>query len=401
MIGNCPAENPDKNLESLCNGKSSLLDLPVSDLDTNVIYKNAFCARCNNVAKEAYWKFFATCHKNYTLSDNILNNRSLMLEFIMTNCKWSFLPRENNDLKRCLAVEKECPDSEYVQTEPLLPNLCSFYAFPVCYNVRKKNPHCEICRGMDISSYHCDCSHLGPTLEPPLGISGSLLILFDFSSSSSHTMTVGKHKTVVTNKACADGFAFDPFRDRCIQLHMTKSANSTNETAGKVSCNGSGFAHFDITLVTLYSNGSLWIPLYKRMYSNHSYFIKNSSVFVCLNLTRNYTEMTALASEDSVKVTVQQIVTYIGCAVSMMSLILLVCIYAFIAELRTLPGKNLMSLSIAMLLFHIFFLLNGQTNRPNLCNAAAFLLHYFLLSSFCWMSVMAFDVVKTFASKGT
>ena len=53
-----------------------------------------------------------------------------------------------------------------------------------------------------------------------------------------------------------------------------------------------------------------------------------------------------------------------------------------------------------MLSYHTVFLLTGQMNRPSLCTAVSVLLHYFLLSSFCWMSVMAFDVAKTFGTKG-
>lgn len=84
----------------------------------------------------------------------------------------------------------------------------------------------------------------------------------------------------------------------------------------------------------------------------------------------------------------------------MVSLIFLLAIYITLPELRTLPGRNLISLSCAMLLYHIFFLLTGQTDKPYLCVAVSVLLHFLLLSSFCWMGVMAFDVAKTFGAKG-
>ena len=92
--------------------------------------------------------------------------------------------------------------------------------------------------------------------------------------------------------------------------------------------------------------------------------------------------------------------TYVGCSISITSLILLLGVYITFSEQRTLPGKLLMRLSISMLFYHTFFLMSGQTNRPHLCKAVSILLHYFVLSTFFWISVMAFDVAKTFTKKG-
>lgn len=404
MIGRCPSNRDnDKNLESLCTATASTNDLfkmlPVSDLDNNIVYKNVFCAGCNGASNQAYWKFSASC-ENLEAHD-LPSNRSLMLHFVINNCKWSFKEPHDKyqDLKRCLAVEKSCPDSMLGKKEPLLPKMCSFYAFPVCNDVRKKNPHCEVCHGIDISAYHCSC------LMPPAltGIPGpetiipSLDILFDFSSSSSHSVKVGDETTVVDNKACSDGFLFDPFAETCAQIH--KLTVPVNETSITLNCSGSGFVKINTRFATLFPNGSIWIFSRKRIYNNGSYLFNGSSLLICMNLTQNYTETTKLISRDT-KITVRQIITYIGCAISMISLIFLLAIYITFGELRTLPGKNLMCLSCAMLLYHTVFLMTGQSNRPYLCTTVSVLLHYFLLSLFCWMSVMAFDVAKTFGTKG-
>ena len=410
MVGSCPSANSDKELEELCAAKSSMADLfkmlPVSDLDSHTVYKNVFCARCNRASNQKYWKFSASCEA--LEPSDLPSNRTLMLQFVINKCEWTFKePRDNyQDLKLCLAVEKRCPSSALIQQEPLLPGLCSFYVFPVCDNVRAKNPHCKLCQGHDISNYQCSCWQ--PPIAPPPtefpGVGGipPLDILFDFSSSSSHTVKVGDTKTVVNHKACADGFMFDPFAEKCVQIYEPKPAVSANETSVNINCDSSGFVKMNISLVVLLPNGSIWIPLHKRTYSNGSYFINGSSVFVCMNLTRNYTEtatVIAVVSKDT-KITARQILTYIGCAISMISLILLLGIYITVSELRTLPGKNLMSLSCAMLSYHTAFLLTGQTNYTYLCTTVSVLLHYCLLVSFCWMSVMAFDVAKTFGGKG-
>ena len=394
LIGSCPPHNTDKRLESLCTAKSSTADLfgmlPVSDFIDKIDYKNVFCARCNHAKNQTYWKFSASCESALDLP----RNRSLMLQYIMSSCEWSFEPPSdyNNHSKRCLAVQEICPHLELVQKEPLLPDLCSFYAFPVCYNVRTKNPHCEICKGNDISRYWCRCQTPSPPVPTAPGSIPSLDILFHFSSSS-HIIKVGNQETIVKNKVCTEDFVFDPFVEKCVQIHVD-IPNKGLENGTYVNCS---FIEINVSLAALLPNGSVWIPSHKSIYSNESYFILGSSLFLCIDLKHSYTDTEVFVST---KITLLQILTYIGCAISMISLIFLLAIYIALPELRTLPGRNLISLSCAMLLYHIFFLLTGQADKPYICMAVSLLLHYFLLSSFCWMGVMAFDVAKTFGATG-
>lgn len=420
MVGSCPAYNTDKNLESLCTAKSSNANLfgmlPVSDLTNNTVYKNVFCASCNQATNLTYWKFSATCEG--ISSHEIPKNRSLKLAFIIKECEWYFQsPSAKSDyLKFCLAIEQTCPDSELVDEEPVLRDLCSFYVFPACANT--KNLHCRICNGQ-VSEYSCKCN--SPWPEAPVtsgpgapGMSGPgapgipgpgapaippLSILFEFSLSS-HSVHVGDKKTVVRNKECADGFVFDPFNENCVQIHASMSTPemALRNISGSEDNTNCSYVTMNISSVSLLSNGSIWIPLHKRIYNKERYLINGSSVFLCSDFKRDYIKTETLVS---VKITLIQIFTYIGCGASMISLISLLGIYIALPELRTLPGKNLMSLSCAMLLYHVFFLLTGQTDTPNLCLVVSVLLHYFLLSSFFWMGVMALDVARTFGGKGT
>ena len=214
-------------------------------------------------------------------------------------------------------------------------------------------------------------------------------------------MQVGNTKTVVRNKVCAEDFVFDPFNEKCIQIHVSMSIpeKALQNTSGSkdgsyINCS---YVEMNISLVSLLSNSSIWIPSHKRRYNKESYLINGSSVLLCADFKRVYTETGTLVA---MKMSPLQISTYIGCAISMISLISLLSIYIALPELRNLPGKNLLSLSCAMLLYHALFLLTGQTDKPNLCVAVSVLLHYFLLSSFCWMGVMAYDVALTFGRKG-
>lgn len=408
LIGSCPSDNSDRSLESLCTVSSSSLELPVIDLHDNSLYKNFFCAICNSAYNPVYWNFSASCKGNFLrkrLGDNTYN-RKMMLDFIIKNCDWEFtVPRVSSNLKNCLSVKVQCTESD--PEHLLLSSLCSFYAFPVCKDIQRKNPHCEMCRGNVISESSCVCDlslgYLTPLLTGPLSLVPSLDILFDFSSPSDHTVTIGDLKTTVKNKECSYGFLFDPLSEECVQMYAPENvvglSVTNNGSFVRYNCKGSGFVKLDISSVIVLPNGSIWIPLHKRTYNNESYFINGSMVFVCVNLTRNFTGTTRFIFKDET-LTGKQILTYVGCAISIISLILLLGVYILFKDLRTLPGKNLMSLSTAMLFYHTLFLMSGQTSRPHLCMAVSVLLHYFLLATFCWMSVMAFDVTKTFTKKG-
>ena len=462
MVSSCPVYNTNRNLESLCASRSSEADLfgmlPVSDLKNKIAYKNEFCARCNQATNLTYWKFSASCEG--LSSHDIPTNRSLMLAFIMKECKWYFQPpsAKSDYLKLCLAIEQNCLDSELADEEPVLRDLCSFYAFPVCGDVHTKNPHCSICKG---NAFSCKCKipvsgapgpqgpHGPPGSFGPPGSSGPpgpsgpygphrpprpygpagphgpqeppgqhrphgpagqhgppgippLNILFDFSSTS-HSVQVGDTKTTVKNKVCAEGFVYDPFNEKCVQIHVFTAISeialanaSGSRDRSYINCS---YVEMNISVVSLLSNGSIWIPLHKRIYNKEMYFINGSSVLLCADFKSVYAETETLLSMTR-KMSPLQISTYIGYAISMISLISLLSIYIALPELRTLPGKNLISLSCAMLLYHVLFLLTGQTDKPNLCVAVSVLLHYFLLSSFCWMGVMAYDVAWTFGVKG-
>ena len=124
---------------------------------------------------------------------------------------------------------------------------------------------------------------------------------------------------------------------------------------------------------------------------------------LCTNFTRSYTEKStqqAPGKFESQEELAKELITYIGGGLSVFGLLMLLAVYSWFSELRNLPGKIVMSLSGALLIYQVCFFLTGQTERRGVCSAVAIVLHYFLLASFTWMSVMAFEVARTFTTKG-
>ena len=94
-------------------------------------------------------------------------------------------------------------------------------------------------------------------------------------------------------------------------------------------------------------------------------------------------------------------ITFIGSILSIISLLFLVVVYMSFKELRNLPGKRLVSLSIALVWYQIIFRLSAvYKDVEGLCKAVAICLHFFFLAAFSWMSVIAFDTTNTFKVQG-
>ena len=87
----------------------------------------------------------------------------------------------------------------------------------------------------------------------------------------------------------------------------------------------------------------------------------------------------------------------IGLSISMVTLVFLITLYSLVKELRTTPGKIIIGLSTSILVYQIILLASPQfTENAVPCSIAAVCLHFAILSSFAWMSIMSFDVWKTF-----
>ena len=91
------------------------------------------------------------------------------------------------------------------------------------------------------------------------------------------------------------------------------------------------------------------------------------------------------------------VISYVGIGLSIVCLLVVLITYSLFKELRTLPGVNLMNLCLALLAAHSMFMVAGATRVRLLCRSIAVLLHYFNLSSFVWMSIIAFDTYRTFS----
>ena len=151
-------------------------------------------------------------------------------------------------------------------------------------------------------------------------------------------------------------------------------------------------------------NGAVHVKPHHKVYGNTSYKIHANKLFLCVNFSRNATVL-VVAKQHSIGYTkpeaaTLQIMTSVGCIASMVSLILLLTTYTYFSELRNLAGRIIINLSLSLMFYQGVFLGAVKTASHEQCKIIAILLHFFVLCSFTWMNVMAYDVHKTFTSSG-
>ncbi|XP_028407271.1 deleted in malignant brain tumors 1 protein-like [Dendronephthya gigantea] len=94
------------------------------------------------------------------------------------------------------------------------------------------------------------------------------------------------------------------------------------------------------------------------------------------------------------------VVSTIGCALSLVGLVLTIITILLFRELRTkIPSQILLNFCIALSLLLIVFLVYTElpkTSPVSGCRAVAVALHYFLLAAFLWMAVEGFNMYLAF-----
>ena len=393
-VNSCPEEWRKYTTSALCMNNTTddlLSELPVFDWNNLTLYKNVFCAFCNRAENISYWGLEARCGSTAVTE---MNFHSLVA--FVKGCNLSYFHpfQQRRFLKKCTPQEQRLENLSAAKrnlTTKKLCSMCSEYSMEWCFKKQRfRNPHCLLCQG-DMTHFtesYC-CQPHTPVLPP-------LSILFDFQSTTKYLIkakTQRNTRTVQVEAAlkCSRHEVYDPFSDMCRGIHF--KITSGNETSN---CTGLIFKPQDYQL---FSNGSVFIPSHGKTYDRGSYVLNGTLLVLCTNLTYNLSR--PMIREESVEnLHFLHLATYIGSAVSLVALVMLLLTYFCNSELRNLPGKITICLASSLLVSHVlYFVINYSDVRP-LCTTIGVLMHYWLLASFLWMNAMAVCVHGTFTNKG-
>jgi hypothetical protein len=136
---------------------------------------------------------------------------------------------------------------------------------------------------------------------------------------------------------------------------------------------------------------------------NNSHYIGH--IFSDFEITEHYTAIVCTlqhdkGGEDLISGAYQGYLTQCCLSVSVICLVLHVVTYCALPKLCNLPGKNLLSLSWALLFAQLGFLvgINPAFEVPlGVCIGIAVVEYYCFLAAFFWMNVMSVDIWRTFS----
>ena len=96
----------------------------------------------------------------------------------------------------------------------------------------------------------------------------------------------------------------------------------------------------------------------------------------------------------------QELLATIGISLSTVFLVVVLVTYLTFPELRNIPGKTVLSLSISLLVAQLLLLLGvDKTANKAVCLTLTLFMHFAWLAVFFWANVLSFDLACTFGGK--
>ncbi|KAK2158721.1 hypothetical protein LSH36_165g08007 [Paralvinella palmiformis] len=233
-VEKCPTGYGDAFVREKCEDSHSLdqfLEIPVSGLQTGILYKNYYCAVCSGDVNLSFWNVKWICENGPSI-DNVTNTEQLLDDVWFMgagNCIYEFT-HPTMTYRRCKSHLSRCP--KYWDGDPEVSRKCkettaytyvdSSMDFMVFGNV-----YCARC--YDINATYLTCRdprgvgmrHRPP--EPPS--SSSFSILLDIPTGTGRIQIRNKDnpdaalfERTVTFRQCGEDHVYDPFNKVCRRI---------------------------------------------------------------------------------------------------------------------------------------------------------------------------------------
>lgn len=400
---------------------------PVTDPTSGLVYRNEYCALCNYVSNYTAWDHAFTClaelrsllnNDSYILTADDFNSYCEITRFIEPS-----LPASTTPARACYPQIDTCLDLDSL----LILNTAAGGWNSSYYNEVKKlcmeshfqnhlvqdgqqssipyrNEHCSLCNGADTMSLEC---FLGPPTigggGPGPGLVATFIILLDVFGNGRVAEESALSKTLSVHVSCSEGTeVYDPVIMQCRFTVTTPTcndsryANSVDDNC--IQCSGELISLMNSTL---YAYTNIDTLLYREERYTVEYNTSEGYPVICVHFSTNGTQNISEVINFYTFTYPQAylILTYIGCPLSVVGCLLTILTFALFKELRTLPSKILIQLSISILIGNLLILISGPLiegieGAEVLCKPSAILTHYVFLAQFSWMCIMSTEIAR-------
>ena len=366
-------------------------ELPVFGWKHNVTYRSIACARCNNEQNTSFWGLNITCKfTSKQPAPNITSVKNFLKQH--ADCSWRYSPTANlvEHYKSCVVHDSPCASNK-LRALATVRELCASYAmvFEAEGGRWYRNPHCAFCNPEGRSVKKHSANGL-PPIGPPLRI------LLDVTTNIKEPTELNTLlPTIVTRP---------PIRGHNLSsqvLNCTSAMSNCTVTFGGKTCQVFTSVKNQSNQVKFSSNKSfVMVTTNPIPYDQNAIKLQGNTVYILCPEHQNGNPVVNKKSNESENPVLSHI-TSTAMLLSIASLCFLLVMYLSFKELKNLPGKCVINLSVALLCYQAIFLsAKKSTEVDALCKAVAIFLHLFILSTFTWMSIMAFDAANTFTTKG-
>ena len=393
----CPVSWHDEVTKDLClasDNSKPLTRVPVFDYKENISFNNVYCALCNNVSNFRYWQI-KFLFRDFSEKEMAKNKSLMSLLDIYKN--WSTEPASSDLKELCIPGLKEMPGITFDQdnSTKTLWSFCTAYSMKVITcgkSMKYKNPHCDFLMNNDTLTF--DCLQFGICNVP------GMALIFSFKPKGTLVPPRDQDQRV-QEYSSQPREVYDPFASRCRTITISSTTirlfNKSDTLINNSSCTR---VFYNSSEYFPYPNGSILVLSQQKIYANKSYIRKGDNILLCTNYTTNYTKIVNNSVVNPQKTSMARILEQVCSAISITASLCLLLTRVLFRELRTLNGKNIMSLAFSLLVFHVVFLISNPTEFPTVCDVITGVRHYTLLAMFAWMSVIAYDVSRTITAAG-
>lgn len=420
IMQKCETHFPDEAIKQKCEnvttGEPEFVGnmfpfVPVTGLASGILYRNSFCALCNNEKEFEFWRVNISAD-DVTLMDAIKSEIAKSDWEAISSIKHMVeFSHQKYQAHMCKESISKCaskwPNDEHRRR-------CSSGTTDYVYHIYDiyRNKDCAICNNISEGDTALTCVDGRAFLHSPNVVfkhPPSFSILFDLNRKrlTMEEKTSGGWVTreEVVDIHCKQGNVYDPFTGECRELfclpgYILKNSKCISAEDGGAAC---GLISFQKGEFEYLQNHSIYIPVLDAVYEEGRYWTDGADILICnpnwdqsgLNITRNVTQWDEFFDTDPV----QGYLTIALTVISLLGLAVQLIVYTVFKELQNTPGKCLMCLSASLLVSQLLFVIGANMNEiDGLCKAIAIIIHFGFLAYFFWMNVMAFDIFRSFTS---
>lgn len=395
-----PSDIQCRNLNQELFIDNPVLFIPVTSLQTNITYRNYFCAYCNNDAHDdiQFWEYQTFCGGNGSIFDNLIINEKEQKDYYISNLTRSCLKtihyphlRGRTEpsvfIRPCKkSLTPKCPSGTPVDLARNCSRFGPTYRYDIIARLTYHNPYCAKCNNINNHPITCLDPVRQSVLVPfnhirayPLSILfNPNLIKRDLNNSNSMVEIIYS----LAYQCMKSDELYNLFLRKCSQIN-----HSNREIIISMKCSYPVQTFEDYHQ---YNNGSLYLINQSILLTKEQYvFINDRQIVFCTDQWKQIIRPLFPFYRN--------ILSIICTSISLFCLLIFAISFWLISSFHNLPGKCLLFLSISLFIGQLTFISTSNLiHYSSLCFLSGIIIHYFYLSSFFWLLIIAIDIHSTF-----